>query len=238
MRAHSIDDGAAIELKIDVFRSRGSSLFLLTAKPLETDAPEENQEANLVKLLRLASEAVVLIDDDNRIIWSNDSFVELTQSSSAERVNGRPLSDFFDGPDVNLDVMLSNARQHGRLYMVPATARSSAGLKTDVELSIVNMPNSKPASLGVVMRNVSLRVSSVNGNGHDQLKSTEHLTELIGKVPLKELVKDSTDLIERSCIEAALKLTGNNRALAAKVLGLSRQALYTKLRRFGLAEEE
>ena len=37
-------------------------------------------------------------------------------------------------------------------------------------------------------------------------------------------------------IEAALELTGDNRASAAELLGLSRQSLYVKLRRFGLAE--
>jgi DNA-binding protein Fis len=33
-----------------------------------------------------------------------------------------------------------------------------------------------------------------------------------------------------------LNLTGNNRASAAEMLGLSRQSLYVKLRRFGFAE--
>jgi len=33
-----------------------------------------------------------------------------------------------------------------------------------------------------------------------------------------------------------LKLTGDNRATAAEMLGLSRQSLYVKLRRFGLAD--
>ena len=41
---------------------------------------------------------------------------------------------------------------------------------------------------------------------------------------------------DKSSIEAALELTGNNRASAAEMLGLSRQSLYVKLRRFGLAE--
>ena len=36
------------------------------------------------------------------------------------------------------------------------------------------------------------------------------------------------------CIEAALELTGNNRAAAAGLLSLSRQSLYVKLRKFGL----
>ena len=53
---------------------------------------------------------------------------------------------------------------------------------------------------------------------------------------MKELVRETTDVIERMCIEAALKLTGDNRATAAEMLGLSRQILYVKLRRFGLAD--
>ena len=38
------------------------------------------------------------------------------------------------------------------------------------------------------------------------------------------------------CIEAALKMTDDSRASAAEVLGLSRQSLYVKLRRYGLGD--
>ena len=55
-------------------------------------------------------------------------------------------------------------------------------------------------------------------------------------MPLKELVRETTDVIERLCIEAALELTGDNRASAAEILGLSRQSLYVKLRRYGLGD--
>jgi DNA-binding NtrC family response regulator len=43
-------------------------------------------------------------------------------------------------------------------------------------------------------------------------------------------------MIERLCIEAALQVSGNNRASTAQLLGLSRQGLYLKLHRHGLAE--
>jgi DNA-binding NtrC family response regulator len=49
-------------------------------------------------------------------------------------------------------------------------------------------------------------------------------------------VRESTDLIEKLCIEAALELTHDNRASAAEMLGLSRQSLYVKLRRYGLGD--
>jgi DNA-binding NtrC family response regulator len=63
----------------------------------------------------------------------------------------------------------------------------------------------------------------------------EDLTALVGRVSLPTLVKDTTDLVERHFIEAALELTGDNRTTAAEVLGLSRQTLYVKLRRHGLS---
>jgi DNA-binding NtrC family response regulator len=51
---------------------------------------------------------------------------------------------------------------------------------------------------------------------------------------LKDIVRESSDLIERLCIEAALSYTSDNRASAAEILGLSRQSLYSKLHRYGL----
>ena len=63
------------------------------------------------------------------------------------------------------------------------------------------------------------------------------LSQLVGRRPIKDIVGDTVDTIERMCIEAALELTHNNRASAAEMLGLSRQSLYVKLRRFGISSE-
>ena len=71
---------------------------------------------------------------------------------------------------------------------------------------------------------------------HQLPHSTKQLTELVGRVPMKTIERETTDLIERLCIEAALELVGENRASAAEMLGLSRQGLYVKLRRYGLVD--
>ena len=55
-------------------------------------------------------------------------------------------------------------------------------------------------------------------------------------MPLKDIVRATTDLIERRCIESALELTRDNRASAAEMLGLSRQSLYVKPHRYGLGD--
>ena len=53
---------------------------------------------------------------------------------------------------------------------------------------------------------------------------------------MKDIVGETSDLIEQLCIEAALDLTRDNRAAAAEMLGLSRQSLYVKLRRYGMSD--
>ena len=66
------------------------------------------------------------------------------------------------------------------------------------------------------------------------------LKGLVGHTPLRDVVRQTTDIVERMCIEAALELTGDNRASAAEMLGVSRQSLYMKLRRHqlgGLSED-
>ena len=83
-----------------------------------------------------------------------------------------------------------------------------------------------------------VRSPSFSSTPRESPRSVEQLADLVGRVPLKDLVQESTDLIEKLCIEAALELTRDNRASAAEMLGLSRQSLYVKLRRFGMLTED
>jgi DNA-binding NtrC family response regulator len=83
---------------------------------------------------------------------------------------------------------------------------------------------------------VGRRLTNESLTSKDLPRSPGQMTELVGRVPLRDIVRETTDLIEELCIEAALELTGDNRAAAAEMLGLSRQSLYVKLRRFGVGD--
>ena len=65
-----------------------------------------------------------------------------------------------------------------------------------------------------------------------------NVAELVGSATLKEIVAETNDVIEKMCIETAIELTRNNRAAAAEMLGLSRQSLYVKLRKYGLQDRD
>lgn len=64
----------------------------------------------------------------------------------------------------------------------------------------------------------------------------ERCKALVGHAPLRDIVREAIDAIERQCIVTALELAHDNRALAAGILGLSRQSLYVKLRRYGVGK--
>jgi DNA-binding NtrC family response regulator len=51
-------------------------------------------------------------------------------------------------------------------------------------------------------------------------------------------VAETTDVVEKMCIETAVELTRNNRVAASEMLGLSRQSLYVKLRKYGLLNKD
>jgi transcriptional regulator with PAS, ATPase and Fis domain len=84
----------------------------------------------------------------------------------------------------------------------------------------------------VVARAVEAPATTILGQPAEQLRA------LVGRISLKEIIRESAELIEKLCIEAALDVSGNNRAAAAQLLGLSRQSLYSKMRRYSLAEFE
>jgi transcriptional regulator PpsR len=112
--------------------------------------------------------------------------------------------------------------------------RGDLGSATEVEISAVSVSTGEQPCLGFTIRDISLRLGSESKSSNDVFRSKGQMTELVGRVPLKDIVSETTDLIEQMCIEAALELTGDNRSSAAEMLGLSRQSLYVKLRRFGI----
>jgi transcriptional regulator PpsR len=139
---------------------------------------------------------------------------------------------------VDLGILINNLRQHGEVRLYATTLRDEVGVETDVEISGGALVNAGKPSYGFAIRGISRRSTATTVPARNFPRSLEQMTELIGRVSLKELVREATDVIERLCIEAALTLTGDNRASAAEVLGVSRQSLYVKMRRHGLQDIE
>ncbi|MDP3899378.1 MAG: transcriptional regulator PpsR [Mesorhizobium sp.] len=232
--------GGGKEILLDADLFRAGDLRLILVRLLDDvghEGAEAAPETSLGNLVRGAAEAVILTDEDGKILWANESFLAIAQLPLAAQAVGRSLDDFFQWGGLELDVLLANVRRHGRVPLFAGAVRGALGQIAEVDLSAIAMPSGSPARFGLVMRpRAGDEPRSGQGNS-DLTRTAENLIEMIGRVPLKDLVRDTTDVIERMCIEAALKLTGNNRASTARVLGLSRQALYLKLHRYGITDE-
>jgi len=232
-----LKSGAEFVVAAAPVRQESSTLVMLRLSPVPTKdgggTPEPR--SRLVKIMEKAPDAIVITAHDGRILNANVAFLDLAQLTSEEQARGESLDRWLGRPGVDLNVLIANLRQHGAVRLFATSVRSDYGSSSEVEISAVAVQNGDQPSFGFIIRNVDRRVS---GDGGDRAlpRSVEHLTELVGRVPLKEVVRESTDMIERLCIEAALELTGDNRASAAELLGLSRQSLYVKLRRYGLSE--
>ena len=182
-------------------------------------------------------DAVVLTDPQGRVQGANAAFLDLVQLATDEQVRGEPLERWLGRPGIDFNVLLANLRQHGSVRRFSTLIRGEYGATADVELSATAVHGGKEPGFGFTIRNIGDRLSVESSSSVRELpRSVEQLTELVGRVPLKDLVRETTDVIERLCIEAALELTGDNRASAAELLGLSRQSLYVKLRRYGLGD--
>lgn len=181
-------------------------------------------------------DALVVCDGDGRILAANRSFLDLAQLASEEQARNQSLERWLGRPGVDMGVLSANLRQGGEVRLFATTLRGELGSTAEVEISATRIGEADSPAYAYAIRNVERRRSIEPRDARALPRSVEQLTELVGRVSLKELVRETTDVIERLCIEAALELTRDNRASAAEMLGLSRQSLYVKLRRYGLGD--
>jgi len=221
-----------------LFRQDNASFFLIRLAGARGDAAESPVSRSILKVMEGAPDAFVVADVEGRILTANRAFIDLAQMTAEGQVRGELLDRWLGRSGVDFNVLMSSLRQHGTIRLFASVMRGEYGAIADVEISAVSVTQGAQPCFGFSIRNVAPRINTQTNVERDQPRSTNQLTELVGRVSLKELVRESVDLVERRCIEAALELSGDNRASAAEMLGLSRQSLYNKLRRYGLGDLE
>lgn len=230
------DDRQSCELSATLFREGRGAYFLVRLRPLSNEQPGGGSAGarSLEATLELIPDAFVLTDEALMILAHNSAFLDITQYARPEQVVGQPLGQFVGRPGIDLNLLQAQLRDHGMVRNFSTIVRSQLGLQDEVELAAVATQDNDRICYGLSLRDVGHLRPARTPVG-DTPQSVEQLTELVGRVSLKEIVRESTSLIERLCIEAALNYTSDNRASAAELLGLSRQSLYSKLHRHGMA---
>jgi len=229
-----------VKLSAKMFRAARDRL-LLCRIGLSDIAQSQEGDRNLMlqNLFDKGSDAILFLDGNGVIKAANEAFLHLTDSHSQSVVVDRAFSDFLARGAVDLKVLLDNVKRVGHLRHYRTRLNTDYMGEVSVELSATLFQDRGKPFVAIVARDSVVKDSIVwpTAAGADN-EGLRNVMRLVGYSTLKEIVDETTEIIEKMCIEAALEMSGNNRAAAAELLSLSRQSLYVKLRKFGILNKE
>jgi transcriptional regulator PpsR len=229
--------GGRVLISGSLFRQDSASHLLVLFSRVEGGGGARNEhDANLLQMIVAMPEAFVVVNSDLRVLNANAAFLDLAQVGVEAQARSEKIERWLGRPSIDVGVLFANLRAHGAVRHFSTIVRGELGSTEDVEVAGVVLPGAGDPCYGLTIRAVGWRPGRERLGGRELPRTVEHFIDLVGRVPLKNLVRETTDLIERLCIEAALELTHDNRAAAAEMLGLSRQGFYAKLRRYGLGD--
>jgi transcriptional regulator PpsR len=231
-------DGTPVLLSGALFRQESATYVIVLISRMGRTTLSNGVDLKRLKIIEAMPEAFAVANADLRIVSANAAFVDLVQATTEAQVRGEPLERWLGRPGIDAALLLTNLRGAGVVRRFATFVRGEFGSNEDVEISAVSELEGPDPCIGLTLSVVATRGGRERLGGRELPKTVEQFTDLVGRVPLKNLVRETTDLIERLCIEAALELTKDNRASAAEMLGLSRQGFYAKLRRYGLGDLE
>lgn len=198
--------------------------FLPRAAPPRTD-----------ELLEALPDAFVVADAEGRVRRANRAFLDLAQGATEAAVLGESLARWLASPGQDAEVLLRSLREHGEIRLFSTTFSGLLGSEAQVEISGTAGGRGGSLALGLLIRDISRRPAREPDHGALQTALGTVLRDM-GRLPLPVLVRNTAAVVERACIEDALRGAGGNRTAAADALGLSRQSLYAKLDRYSMQE--
>ena len=226
-----------VTVSASLFRGAGAANVLLRLcadAAVQRDGPEH--EAPTRAVIGAMPEGFVVTDPSRRVLMANAAFLELTQLATEQQARGRPLEEWLGREETEAQALFATLIEHGSVRRFSTVMRGAYGAVEDVEIAAVSVGGARPC-LGFAIRSAPRRIAEGRlPAGREVPRSVEQMADLVGRVSMKTLVRETTDLIEKLCIEAALRITRDNKASAAEMLGLSRQGLYAKMRRYGVGD--
>ena len=228
------------QLHASVFVQEGGPQFLLRLQPMgsQRGAKSGTQAEGdwFSNALENAPIGFIVTDRNGQIKAGNTEICAMLGLSSISQLIDKNLEDYLARGSVDLGVLLNNLRQSRILRGFATELRSVAGVQLAVDMAAVTLVGDD-LTYGFFIRDIRLGGGREKSATSGMADSVEQLSQLVGRMPMKDIVGETSTMIERMCIQAALELTHNNRASAAEMLGLSRQSLYVKLHRYGMVSE-
>lgn len=229
----TLDGDAAVSMLVQAYRENGRNNLLVRLTSPEAAgslaAPGPTAGRNMIEL---SPEAMAVTDLEGVVLDVNEAFLDSAQIVNRDRVVGRHLSHWLGASSIDLQVLLTKAQEERRVRMFSTVLRDELDRERSVQASAMLVEEAAGETVSFLIFETGGVDSMMSMPSGASAQDASEFAELVGRVPLKELIRQSVEMIERLCIEAALRQTQNNRAAASELLGLSRQSLYIKLKRY------
>jgi transcriptional regulator PpsR len=232
-----LSNGEATQISATSFINSGIPYLLLNLKPLDLA-----RVSSLIDADSLTVEAIennpygfVVCTPEGLILKANKAFNKLSSTKGEQDLIGTNIRNYLGPETADFDLMMQSLQgKASSQSCVSSITNATSSIKL-VDISAVSVAQPR-ACIGMIFRQVDSRQNKGARIDKKLVRSSQELSMLVGKVPLKDILAETTDLIEQLCIKAALNLTQDNRVSASEILGLSRQSLYIKLRKYGLVD--
>ncbi|MEO1641586.1 MAG: transcriptional regulator PpsR [Pseudomonadota bacterium] len=231
-----LSNGAGpVQVYPTLFRAAGERVLL--CRLITRDATHDTNDEltrSLGALYREGPEAMVFVSESGDILSANEAFLDLVDVAHDINVRGRAIAEYLLRGSVDFKVMSENAARAGRMRNYATKIAGAYSSPRSVEISVTSLAADDRTVFALVVRDASRGEATQASSPAAPDESMRSVVELVGSATLKDIVAETTNVVEKMCIETAVELTMNNRVAAAEMLGLSRQSLYVKLRKFDL----
>ncbi len=220
-------------LRAALMNDEAAPVYMIQLVPVggPVGVPDRADSASLTPLLQRIADGLVILGRDGIVMRANQAFLDMVQVGAEGAAIGQRLDRWLRRPGADLAALMANLRRNGSVRLFPTTITGELGGNVEVEISAAGDTVDQAGFVGVVIRDVGRRLSSL---AVEQAGATlPALQDLSGGTSLREMVQAAVEAVERHYVEQALRRTEGNRTAAAELLGLSRQSLYAKLNRYG-----
>jgi transcriptional regulator PpsR len=232
-----LSNGEATQISATSFINSGISYLLLNLKPLDLAKASSLLDADslTVKAIENNAYGFVVCTPEGLILKANKAFNKLSATRGEHDLIGTNIRNYLGPERADFDQMMQSLKGKASAQSCVSSITNATSSIKLVDISAVSVAQPR-ACIGMIFRQVDSRQNKGTRIDKKLVRSSQELSMLVGKVPLKDILAETTDLIEQLCIKAALDLTQDNRVSASEILGLSRQSLYIKLRKYGLVD--
>ncbi len=231
-----LPDASQWSLRASLVVSDSDAFYLLQMSALGAAPDSDPEPVSLEQILHRLPDAFLVVDRDGHVVKANPTFLDLAQVGDESAALGQNLRRWLPHSGEDFAVIVDLVRRHGSVRTLRCRLAGDLGAVTPVEISAVGDVTPHPRTFGLLMRDVSPR------EGRPQHDSDFGLGDFasgltLPKDSLEDIVEASVETIERRSIVEALAKRSGNRTLAARYLGLSRQTLHVKLKKYKLDQE-